>query len=150
MVPPPRGITLDWPPRFSAPAVHEITHALLGGREGDRHGKEFRVKLREIGGGLIQVTFIAVARSFHLPRPGQYILIGVIFGSILNRAPIPIVRWNPDVPPRLEQIIQEALEKERTLHYQHASDIRADLLRLKRDTASGSASPSISDQHDQL
>ena len=57
MVPPPRGITLDWPPRFSAPAVHEITHALLGGREGDRHGKEFRVKLREIGGGLIQVTF---------------------------------------------------------------------------------------------
>ena len=71
---------------------------------------------------------------------------GVIFGAILNRAPIPIVRLNPDVPPKLEQIIQKALEKERTLRYQHASDIRADLLRLKRDTASGSASSSISDQ----
>jgi serine/threonine protein kinase len=62
---------------------------------------------------------------------------GVIFESILNRPPAPAVRLNPDVPPKLEEIIQKALEKDRDIRYQHASDIRADLKRLKRDTTSG-------------
>jgi serine/threonine protein kinase/predicted Zn-dependent protease len=61
---------------------------------------------------------------------------GVIFDSILNRAPIPPVRLNPDLPPKLEEIINKCLEKDRNLRYQHASDIRADLQRLKRDTDS--------------
>jgi TolB-like protein/Tfp pilus assembly protein PilF len=65
---------------------------------------------------------------------------GVIFESILNRPPAPAVRLNPDVPPKLEEIIQKALEKDRDIRYQHASDIRADLKRLKRDTTSGSIS----------
>ena len=61
---------------------------------------------------------------------------GVIFNSILERAPVPPVRLNPDLPPDLERIISKCLEKDRNLRYQHASEIRADLQRLKRDTDS--------------
>ena len=63
-----------------------------------------------------------------------------IFDSILNRAPVPAVRLNPDVPAELERIINRALEKDRNLRYQHASDIRAELQRLKRDSESGRSS----------
>ncbi len=62
---------------------------------------------------------------------------GVIFDSILNREPAAPVRLNPDVPPKLEEIINRALEKDRNLRYQHASDLRAELQRLKRDSDSG-------------
>jgi TolB-like protein len=62
---------------------------------------------------------------------------GVIFDSILNRAPVPPVRLNPDVLPDLERIIAKCLEKDRDLRYRHASDIRTDLQRLKRDTEPG-------------
>ena len=58
---------------------------------------------------------------------------GVIFDGIMNRAPLAPVRLNPDLPPKLEDIINRALEKERELRYQHASDIKSELLRLKRD-----------------
>ena len=61
---------------------------------------------------------------------------GVIFDAIMNRAPVPPVRLNPDVPAELERIIHKALEKDRNLRYQHAADIRTDLQRLKRDTGS--------------
>jgi hypothetical protein len=61
---------------------------------------------------------------------------GVIFEAILNRAPAPVVRLNPQVPTELERIINKCLEKDRNLRYQHASDIRTDLQRLKRDTDS--------------
>ena len=63
---------------------------------------------------------------------------GVIFDAILNRAPAAPVRLNPDLPPKLEEIINRALEKDRNLRYQHASDLRAELQRLKRDTDSAS------------
>jgi len=62
---------------------------------------------------------------------------GVIFKSILDAAPTPAVRLNPDLPPKLEDIINKALEKDRNLRYQSAGEMRADLLRLKRDTDSG-------------
>ncbi len=67
---------------------------------------------------------------------------GVIFESILNRAPIPPVQLNPDVAPELERIINKCLEKDRNLRYHHASEIRTDLQRLKRDTESGQAATS--------
>jgi len=63
----------------------------------------------------------------------------VIFHAILERAPISPIRLNPDLPPKLEDIINKALEKDRNLRYQHAADIRTDLQRLKRDTESGRA-----------
>jgi serine/threonine protein kinase/tetratricopeptide (TPR) repeat protein len=70
---------------------------------------------------------------------------GVIFDGIMNRAPLPPLRLNPDLPPKLEDIINKALEKDRTLRYQHASEIRADLQRLKRDTDSSRVTASAKD-----
>jgi eukaryotic-like serine/threonine-protein kinase len=67
-----------------------------------------------------------------------------IFESILNRAPPPAVRLNPEVPPRLEEIINKALEKDRNLRYQSAAEMRADLQRLKRDTDSGRSAATLS------
>ncbi len=61
----------------------------------------------------------------------------VIFEAILNRAPVQALRLNPDVPARLEEIINKALEKDRDLRYQHASEMRSDLKRLQRDSGSG-------------
>ncbi len=63
----------------------------------------------------------------------------LIFEGILNRAPVSPVRLNPDLPPKLEDIINKSLEKDRNLRYQSAADMRADLQRLKRDTDSGRA-----------
>src|SRR5215469_16285585 len=60
-----------------------------------------------------------------------------VFDAILNRTPVAAVRLNPEVPVELERIVNKSLEKDRNLRYQHASDIRTDLQRLKRDTESG-------------
>jgi len=65
---------------------------------------------------------------------------GVIFDAILNRAPLAPVRLNPNLPPKLEDIINRALEKDRELRYQHAVDIKSELRRLKRDLESGRSS----------
>jgi eukaryotic-like serine/threonine-protein kinase len=64
---------------------------------------------------------------------------GVIFKAILDSVPPPPIRFNRDIPPKLEDIIYRALEKDRELRYQHASDMRADLQRLKRDSEMGRA-----------
>src|ERR1700751_2164640 len=60
-----------------------------------------------------------------------------IFDGILNRTPVAPVRLNPAVPPKLDDMVGRALEKDRNLRYQHASDMRSELQRLKRDTESG-------------
>src|SRR5271155_5997830 len=71
----------------------------------------------------------------------------LIFQAILDRAPVSPVRLNPDLPPKLEDIINKAIEKDRNLRYQHAADIRTDLQRLKRDTESGRAVAAQSDSY---
>ena len=69
---------------------------------------------------------------------------GATYGAILHEAPGLPSQWNPQVPPQLDAVISKALEKDRNLRYQHASEIRTDLKRLKRDTESGQISVSIS------
>jgi serine/threonine protein kinase/Tol biopolymer transport system component len=68
----------------------------------------------------------------------------VIFEAILNRAPVAPVRLNPEIPPKLEEIINKALEKDRELRYQSAAELRADLKRLRRDSDSGRSSVTTS------
>ena len=78
-----------------------------------------------------------------LPFQGE--TSGVIFNEILERAPVAPLRFNPRIPAKLEDILNKALEKSRELRYQHASEMRADLKRLMRDTESGRiAAPSSS------
>jgi class 3 adenylate cyclase/Flp pilus assembly protein TadD/predicted Ser/Thr protein kinase len=64
---------------------------------------------------------------------------GMITEAILNRVPVAPVRLNPDLPPKLEEVINKVLEKDKKLRYQSAADIRTDLQRLKRDSVSGRA-----------
>src|SRR5215469_8727061 len=71
----------------------------------------------------------------------------VIFNAILEHAPISPVRLNPNLPPKLEDIINKALEKNRNLRYQVAAEMRADLQRLKRDTESGRSVAQESGSH---
>jgi TolB-like protein len=71
----------------------------------------------------------------------------VIFKAILDAAPTSAVRLNPDLPAELERIINKCLEKDRNLRYQHASDLRTDLQRLKRDTESGKSAAVIEPAH---
>jgi serine/threonine protein kinase/tetratricopeptide (TPR) repeat protein len=75
--------------------------------------------------------------------------LGAIVNAILHRTPPPPRLYNPDLPPKFEEIITRAIEKDRTLRYQTASDLRADLQRLKRDTESeqGVVLPIVSDHH---
>ncbi len=70
-----------------------------------------------------------------LPFAGE--TTALIFNAILNSDPPPAVRFNRDIPPKLEDIINKALEKDRNLRYQNAADMRTDLQRLKRDTETG-------------
>src|SRR5580658_10618297 len=64
---------------------------------------------------------------------------GEIFGAILHQKARPVAQLNPQLPPQAELIIDKALEKDRELRYQHASDLRTDLQRLKRDIETGRA-----------
>ncbi len=80
------------------------------------------------------ITFYEMATGI---RPFHGTTLASLFDAILNQAPIPPSRLNPQVPLRLEDIIHKALEKDRALRYQHAADLCSDLKRLKRDIDSG-------------
>jgi eukaryotic-like serine/threonine-protein kinase len=70
--------------------------------------------------------------------PFQGASSGLLAEAILNRDPVAPMQINPDIPSGLQKVIQKALEKDRNLRYQHATDMRTELQRLKRDTESGS------------
>jgi eukaryotic-like serine/threonine-protein kinase len=70
---------------------------------------------------------------------------GVVFEAILNRAPAPVLRLNPDLPTKFEEILSKALEKDREMRYQFAAEMRADLKRLRRQTDSSSRVSSSND-----
>jgi eukaryotic-like serine/threonine-protein kinase len=93
--------------------------------------KELDARTDVFSFGVVLYEMVAGASPFQGESPG------VILEAILNRAPVPPVRLNPKAAPELERIIVKCLEKDSDLRYQHASEIRADLQRMRRDADSG-------------
>ena len=104
-----------------------------------------QVRAKELDGRSDLFSFGTVLYEMatgQLPFRGEN--TATIFDAILNRIPVPAARLNPELSPEFEHILGKALEKEKGLRYQHASDILADLQRLKRDTDSNRSAAAVS------